>query len=175
MCDGWRCRFVMWRGCWARDAAQPQCGRDWRSRQNDRRFDTSSPSASPHGDQQLAECMFMLLLFRLAATVNTFHAAWPCRAIGGPLNLFPRRCPVFCKFASLVFFDSAIATLMRRVSHRRRQWGGTILGSNLVDASNSVSICVAGASEGGRCSAIGRKYTKHMCVCCCAFPIAFAG
>ena len=126
MCESWRCRFVMGRGCWARDAAQSQRGRDWRSRQNDRRFDTSSPSASPHGDQQLAECMFMLLLFRLAATVNRFHAAWPCRAIGGPLSLFPRRCRGFCKLASLVFFDSAIATLIRRCSHQRRQRGGKI-------------------------------------------------
>ena len=62
-------------GCWARDAAQSQRGRDWRSRQNDRRFDTSSSSASPHGDKRLADSMFILLFFRRAATVNTYHAA----------------------------------------------------------------------------------------------------
>ena len=70
--------------------------------------------------------------FRFAATANTYHGAWPCRAIGGPLNVFPRRCRGFCKFASFVFFDSAIATLIRRGPHRRSQSGGTILGSNLL-------------------------------------------
>ena len=113
--------------------------------------------------------------FKPAATVNTYHAAWPCRAIGGPLNVFIRRCRGFCKLASLVFFDSANATRIRRCPRRRRQWGRNDPGLEFVDVPNSVSICVAGASEGGRWSVIARKGTKHNGFCCCAPPRAFAG